>query len=175
MPPFPPGEGFPPPPPPIPAQQAQPAPLPVLRSFQLWVASVVISVIGAGLAVVSWGGQKEQVVQEFLDAARSGGTEVTREQAETFATAVFVGTIGITLALTLFLLFLAFRMRAGRNWARIVLTVVGGATALFGIAGVAAGGATAISSVLQSGLMIAAIVFMYLGASSAYFSKRARY
>lgn len=174
---YPQGEGFPPPPSNdnpayFPGAAVVPPPLPVVRAFQLWVATVVISVIGIGLSILDWGSQKDAVVSDILTAARDAGTELTRAQAESFASTVFGVTIAVSALVTALLLFLAFRMKAGRNWARIILTVVGGIVALFAIFGLASGGLAAVSSLLQAGLIIAAIVFMFQGAASAYFAKR---
>ncbi len=71
-------------------------------------------------------------------------------------------------------------MRKGRNWARIVLTVVGvlallagvfllvGAGLLFSIG--ALGVVTVLLSAIQIGLAIAAMVFMYRPDAKAYFA-----
>jgi hypothetical protein len=147
----------------------------VLRAFQLWVASAIITVIGIGLSFLSWSDQKDQVVNDILSATQDTGETLSREDAEAFATVVFGATVAISLVITALILLFAFRMKAGKNWARIVLTIIGGISALFAIVAISGGGIAMVSSLLQAGLIIAAIVFMYQRASGEYFAKQPKY
>ena len=66
-----------------------------------------------------------------------------------------------------------FLMRGGRNWARIVLAVLGGLVVLFGLIGFAGTtGAMGAGSLLQLLLLIGAIVTMFLPAANAWFCPR---
>ncbi len=90
--------------------------------------------------------------------------------------------MGLVVALVIGLILLAleiffmFKMRAGRNWARIVLTVLGVLSILSGLYGLTQGFTVgAIFGVISLLVVIAAIVFMYKPADRAYFSTKPQY
>ncbi|MEU3648136.1 hypothetical protein AB0E59_32475 [Lentzea sp. NPDC034063] len=60
---------------------------------------------------------------DLVDALRASGTQMTEEQLQSAATITQVTFAGVALVIALVQLWLAFKVRAGRNWARIVLTV----------------------------------------------------
>ncbi|MBW0009328.1 MAG: hypothetical protein JO063_04270, partial [Pseudonocardiales bacterium] len=64
-----------------------------------------------------------------------------------------------------------FLMRGGRNWARIVLAVLGGLGVLLGLIGLAIGGGS-ITGPLPLLLLIGAIVTMFLPPANAWFQPR---
>ncbi len=119
---------------------AGPAPKEVETAFRLWIANVVLGIIGA--------------VMSFALSA-----------------------LGVVIALifaALYLLF-AFKMRQGRNWARITLTVLGGIGVLMGVLGLlfstgALGVLGLLLSIVQLVLIVAAIYFMFRPAANAYFT-----
>ena len=70
----------------------------------------------------------------------------------------------------LFVLF-AYKMRAGRNWARITLTVLGAlsvVSTLFGLS--SASGLHLVIALIQMVLILVAIYFMYRPESNQYYA-----
>lgn len=118
-------------------------PTSVTISFVLWLLTVLIGIIGGIVSLFSSGSQVEGM---------ASGTAV-----------VIGGIIGIVIALVQ--LFIVFRMRDGRNWARIVLLVL----AILQVLGVV----SAFSIVGTIGLIavIIATILMFLPASNAYFRR----
>jgi small-conductance mechanosensitive channel len=153
-------------------QSAAAPPAPVRTSFLLWV-------VNAGLAVVSMvllllGGP------ELMMAGQPTQMDPGFQQAAMIGLYVAVGFLLVVIALELFF---AFQMRAGRNWARIVLAVLGGLAILLGLLGIGStfamlgagplGAANAVISLIGYPLTIAAIVFMFLPGARDWFAPRA--
>lgn len=147
------------------------APKDVQTAFRLWIANIVLGVIGGLLSLL---------VFDDLVAMAELPPGVTPEQAALGATvgAIFVAVVTLVF-LGLGLLF-AFKMRAGRNWARITLTVLGVIAVLFSLlsfgdllvmAGTGSiGTLSVVISVIQNLLIIAAIYFMFRPAAAQYFA-----
>ncbi|MEO9222066.1 MAG: hypothetical protein ABI251_09895 [Mycobacteriaceae bacterium] len=142
------------------------APAEVEKSFKLWLVSIGLGVLGVIASLLLFDSD------DAINKAMQSSSELTRDQASAGVTFVLVaGIVFVAVVIGLELLF-AFKMRAGRNWARIVLTVLGVLGVLFSLFGLAAG--FSLSSALNLVSMIvviAAIVFMFKPAASAYFSR----
>jgi len=134
------------------------APADVDNAFKLWLVSIGIGVLGIIASLIFT--DRDALAQKLKDSGSTLGTNQLHSAVN--ATLIIIG---------LELLF-AFKMRAGRNWARIVLTVLGVLgvlSALYGLtAGLTIGTILNIISIL---VVIAAIVFMFRPASRAYFSR----
>lgn len=108
--------------------------------------------------------------------------EAERRAGWAFSESTKLAIGGIGLLVTAGMIVLVFVMRAGRNWARILLTVLGGFTVFNGLMGLAAvpaavqfGGTTAALVVIapvQAVLCLGAIVCMYVGGANQYFAFR---
>ncbi|MBQ9917567.1 MAG: hypothetical protein IJO71_10285 [Microbacterium sp.] len=118
-------------------------------AFIIWLITVLIGLASGVLLLVS------------ASAAIAQGAGATSTSA---SPAGFLVVSLLTIAIALVQLFVVFKMRAGRNWARIVLT----ALAVLQIAGVVAGDTGG-----WIGLAAAAVatVLMYFPASNAYFRR----
>jgi hypothetical protein len=103
--------------------------------------------------------------QEIADALRASGTALTDEQLQTAATTTQVVVAGFALLIALVELWLAFKLRAGRNWARIALTVL----TLLQVVSLASGHAN-FAAYAGAAVAVAAVVLSYLPASNAYFA-----
>ena len=129
-------------------------PTPVQRSFQLWIAAVVVGVVGSALSLAT----------------------TTAAPSPLAATGGFVGVV-IGLLFLGVVVYLALRLRAGDHWARLVLTILGGISAVFTVLGVlltaglgvSIGAVSTIVSLVQAALIVAAILFAFQGPANAYF------
>lgn len=91
------------------------APTAVRTSFWCWVLLALINILGAIILMAGGGGALFAGVDD-TDIAVDG---------ESVTSTILLATGIIVLVLALIQVWLAFRMRAGRNWARIALTIVG--------------------------------------------------
>jgi hypothetical protein len=141
--------------------QNLPAPGPVQVSFWLWVLTAVVGVVGAVVSLT----QRDAA----LAAARAANLQhVTDEQLQAAVTVslVFVAIVGIVFA-GLYLLF-AFKARAGRNWARITLTVL----TVLRVVVLAIG--FSLLSALSALVAVVAVVLLFLPASNQFFAASKR-
>ena len=129
-------------------------PAPVQRSFVLWIAAVVVGLVGSAFSLAT------------TTAAPTAGA----------AAGGFVGVV-IGLLFLAAIVFCALRMRQGENWARLTLTVLGGVSAVFTVLGVlltaglgiSLGAVSTIVSLVQAALIVAAILFAFQAPANAYF------
>lgn len=141
------------------------APPDVQNAFRLWQVAIVIGVLGvvAGLVFTD----RDALIRKAMDS----NATLTHDQASTAITvALIVGAVIALVILGLELLFV-FKMRAGRNWARILLTVLGVLGILSGLYGLTVGFTLgSVLNLISIVVVIAAIVFMFKPAARAYFS-----
>ncbi len=138
-------------------QPALPEPKEVRLSFFLWLAGAILLVVSSVLVLT----QRETALEEARKAPPTPG--VTAEQLESAVTAVLVFLVIIGVVLAALMVFFAFKARAGRNWARITLTVLGAAVFLYHLFGFSLIGLVIVL------VVAAAVVTLYLPASKAYF------
>jgi hypothetical protein len=133
----------------------------VLIAFWLIIAAAVLSAVDILLSLTQVGPATTAIFNDpqFQDAlSESGGLD---PEAITGAVAVMVVIFGL-ISIGLYLL-VAFGVKAGKNWARILGTVFA-ALSLFGLAQVGLGTVVIL-------LGVAAIVLLFLPVSSAYFKE----
>lgn len=147
-------------------------PTPVVAAFWLWLAAAVAAVVSGVLVFTSdiWA----QAVASAGGASGLNGVSVPT--LVSFVKTVAVVTMVIFVALYVFF---AIKMLLGRNWARVVLTVVAALSILGSITQQAevtvdgtvysAGSGQAVRWV-QAALAVLALVLMYLPAANAYFA-----
>lgn len=147
------------------------APTTVTAAFFAYLATALLSLISIVVALNSdiW-------AQAIAEGTRSANTsDITAEQLVSITKGLIVG-IGIV-SLGVYLLF-AFKMRAGRNWARITLTVFSAisllstvnSTSSVTIEGrVYSSSGSQLTGWIGALLALAAIVLMYMPASNVYF------
>jgi hypothetical protein len=146
-----------------------------MLSFWMGIASVVI---GFATLAVSVALSSEADVRMVADALRAQGQPLAEQDVRSFYTAVVIGVFAfMAIVAALWIMFLFF-MRAGRNWARIVITVVGAIWFLLtvpSVFGAAAGGvANAILGLVQLLTIGATIVAAFLAPSNEYFAAARR-
>ncbi|MGH3949965.1 MAG: hypothetical protein ACRDSE_12690 [Pseudonocardiaceae bacterium] len=165
---------------PYPGQPQVPArPKSLDTSFLLWLVSAALGIVGTLLAFATAGDLAEEQTRGQLEDA---GLPSDSLEGVDGAVATGVG-IGVFIGLAIFIAWIAivFQMRNGKNWARIVLAVLGGLGilgGLIGLFGIAALFSVGFLGVLQGLLnlaqlvvVIAAIVFMFKPDANQYFRR----
>jgi hypothetical protein len=124
--------------------------------------------VGAFLANTLLGLLASVITFSDMDSLVASGTTEGLDQNSVRAALVVGAVIGlIFLAIYLVVLWFAWQ---GRNWARVVLWVLGGLSVVSGLAGLGNGsGVLSLLSVLQLLLVIAGIVFLALKPSNEWY------
>jgi hypothetical protein len=154
------------PPPPTGGLADRPAepvvPREVRYSFILWIVTAVISLINGAQVV----GQRDALRSAILagEATQPGAPKLTPDQLETAVTGSIVVAIGLAVVIAGLYVLFAVKMRAGRNWARIVLTVLAALGVVVGVLG-----QRSVYSVLGLVCEVGGAVLMYLAPATAYF------
>ncbi|ANZ40265.1 hypothetical protein BBK82_33775 [Lentzea guizhouensis] len=130
----------------------------VIAAFMGFLVSSVFAVASIGVLV----GTHDDLV-ETLRATQPSWTE---EQLQAAATTSQVVVAGIALVIALVQLWLAFKLRSGRNWARVLLAVF----TVFQVGSLFIGEGEATLPAYGGAVVAAlAVVASYLPASNAYF------
>lgn len=161
-----------PPPPEGPSGPSRPSAV----DYSFW-AGIACPIVGFVLLAVSFTSLTDAELQMVLDQAGATGQQtLTLDQARALfqVTVAIVAVFCLVLA-GLWIMFLVF-MRNGRNWARIVITVVGVLWFLLTVPTVIGGSAgaitTALVAVLQLATIAATIICAYAPLSNTYFQPR---
>lgn len=155
----------------------------IRTAYELWCAVAVLGVLAAIALALTTLGMREQFDEEIARRMAETGQDgtLTDSQIQLAFTIgiVFVGVLGLAAAGLVFLL--ARKLRAGRGWARLVLT---GATAfvvvsvLSSFAGGGPSGAAPMAleiiMILQAVLAVGATVLAHRREAGAYLAKRPR-
>jgi hypothetical protein len=163
---------------------AGPAPVPpttVNAAFALWMLILVVTIVSG---VLLFTGGYYDAIQSEIDNSNLSGIESSLAVSAGKTVLVVGAVLGLAISLFVYLFF-GLKMRAGRNWARIVVTVLGGLSVLSGVAGnslttmadvnVARPEGTVILGWLSVVLAAAAIIAMYVPASNTYFRESKLY
>ncbi|WP_242676761.1 hypothetical protein [Rhodococcus sp. ABRD24] len=172
--------------PPVPpaGQDKRPVPTDVVTAFQLWFVVAALGIVYLVSALAFVYGDRTAFVDQLMDeVAKQPDVDLSRSQAEQLLVVGLVITgIFLSVVLTGLLALFDFKMRKGKNWARMLLTMVGVFTVfsaiptVFGI-GAATGPAALVmggAGILQAVAAIGAIVLMHRKESNEYFLNPAR-
>jgi hypothetical protein len=146
-----------------------PAPQSITRAVQLMYAGAVASLIGIIIAILD-----RHAIRNAL-ATRKTAHPLTSSQLNTdyhvvLGAAIVSGLIGVGLWL-----WMAYSCKAGKNWARILSTVLFGLNTLSVVGGaVTSGGVSRIYSIVIWLIGLGAIVLLWQRSSTEYF-KAPRY
>jgi len=157
-----------PPAPPLTPAAAITRPRSVDTAFQLSLASTAVGAVSTVVTMLfdtEWLHQTTR--QTFSDAGlRTTGAEFDA-MIDMFQIAI---GLGVVVFVGLFVLF-AMKMRAGRNWARIVITVFAGISGVSFLSGLATAGAdlSLMWSLADAACSLAAVVYMFRPESTKYF------
>ncbi|MGJ7905711.1 proline-rich domain-containing protein [Actinopolyspora sp. H202] len=181
--------------PPVSAQEIEGPPRPNTIDIAFWIA-VVVPLLATVLSTISMVLQRNYM-ERVLDEISGSSTVMSEDVLRVAMMFGVVSGLIISVVFTGLWIFFAFKLRAGRNWARITLTVFAGVWILSGLSGLVRatvpqtvqfpeGGsytleiptAQLVTSYVQSGLvllaMIAFIVLVYLKRSNGFFQATAR-
>jgi len=121
----------------------------VTAAFVLWIIAAIVGLVSAILAFVAFG----------AGGAVTGGL--------TGGVAIAVGVFALIVAIIQVII--VFKMRDGRNWARIVLTILGILSIVSNInSGVQGQGFSWVTLIVT----LIAVILMYVGGANAYFRSR---
>lgn len=133
------------------------------KAWKLWLTSIVVGLLGTVVGLLFT--DRDALKQDLLEQGNAPS------DVDTIVTATVVTIAVVGLIILALQLFFVFKMRAGRNWARIVLTVLGVIGVLSSVFTLTQGsGLAAVVNLVSAVVVVAAIVFMYRPAASAYFS-----
>ena len=141
-----------------------PAPQTVRTSALLYLIGAVLGIIAAVVTLVTLPGVIDEARRQAEIAVQgqdTGGVDVGGF-AVGFAIAVTVLSVVVAVVLAVLTILFARRMRAGRNWARIVLAVFAGLQILGVTAAFGAGA-------LRFLVALAALILSFLPTSNAWF------
>jgi|SRR3569833_637038 len=131
----------------------------LVAAFFGYLVSTVSALVGAGLLL----GYRDELADAVRTGMSNGGARLTEEQIQRSATVAQAVGIGVLVVLALLYLLLSFKLKAGRNWARIVLTIV----TLLQVASLLATSGTPVNYV-STAISVLALVLSYLPPSNAY-------
>ncbi|OXM61288.1 hypothetical protein [Amycolatopsis vastitatis] len=134
-------------------------------AFWAFVASTVLGLAGGLLLFVNW----DALADTLRTANRQRGGTLTDAQIDQAATITLVVTVVIVVLIAALYLLFAFKLRAGRNWARIVLTVL---TALHVISLLTA--QDTVFGYLAALAAVVGVVLSFTGPSNAYIAAAGR-
>lgn len=142
--------------------QEQRPPVTVQVAFWIWIASAVLSLVFAVLIP-----RQKGAIIDALNSAKPAG--IAPNQYEQYANTLVVTTIVTLVLFALLYVFFAYKVRVGRNWARMTLTIL----LILGVVYYAYTG-TLLSNGLGLVISVIALVLVYLPSANAYFAARKR-
>jgi hypothetical protein len=157
-----------PPAPPPPGPESISRPKAVDTAFQLSLASTAVGAVSTLVTMLFDSAWLHQTVRQTMS---DSGLRATAREVEgmTSMFQIAIG-LGVVVFVGVFVLF-AVKMRAGRNWARVVITVFAGFSGVSFLSGLATAGAdlTLMWSLADAACSIAAVIYMFRPESTRYF------
>ena len=149
---------------PVPADR----PKSVDNAFLLWIVGAVISLLTV-IFVFTVGA--DAITDAARESLKNSGRSYTEDDVKNVANATkIIGVVVGILFIGLYVLF-AYKMRAGRNWARITLTVLGALNVisiLFSFR--QAGGVSVVIGLIEAVVILAAIFLMFRPDANQYYA-----
>jgi glycerol uptake facilitator-like aquaporin len=124
----------------------------------------LVSTVAALATAVTLLGAREEILDAMRRANTTGMTEDEMRGAATLAQAFAIGVV-VTIALVY--LWLSFKLKAGRNWARVLLTLF----TLLQVASLFATEGDTAAGYVSCGVAVLALVCSYLPPSNAYVAR----
>jgi hypothetical protein len=138
----------------------------VTRAVQLMYVGAALSVVGI---ILAW-----TTKDQLRDQIAAAGPTLSADNVDSAVTiSLAIGTVIGLLSVALWL-WMAWANGAGKSWARVVATVLGGLNVLSTVFALSSSstGITLVTTVLSLVLAVAILVLLWRPASSAYFQAR---
>jgi hypothetical protein len=132
----------------------------IIGAFFGFLVSTVAALAAGGILL----GARQELADALRTSNQTSATPMTEEQIRN---AAFLGqalAVGVAVLVALFYLWLAFKLKAGRNWARVVLTLV----TLLQVASQFVTQGNSAVSYASCAIAVVALVLSYLPPSNAY-------
>ncbi len=146
----------------------------VRTAFTLWMVMAALSALGV---IVTLAIGREPLRDAAEDSLRAANSAVTAADLDAAVDLLYFSSLAFSAVFLVVYLVFPFPMRNGRNWARMVLAVVGVISLLLLVLSLAGGGQTGVNlalTVVQIALMGTAVYFMFTKDSAAFFSAAKR-
>jgi multidrug efflux pump subunit AcrB len=137
-------------------------PATVLAAFFGYLVSTVTAFASAGILL----GAKQKIVDALRTSNAQSGGKLTDQQIDQTATVGQAIGIAVVVAIALLYLLLAFKLKAGRNWARVLLTII----TLLQVAALVTAEGTPVGYV-SCAVAVVALVLSYFPASNRYVAR----
>lgn len=136
------------------------------NAFTMWLVIIGLAVVGLIINLTLGS-------DDFTKAARDAlaGQNKTEQEIKDYANAAKVFTVIVAIIFVGLYLLFAYKMRAGRNWARITLTVLGALNVisiLFSFR--QAGGVSVVIGLVEAIVILAAIFLMFRPDANQYYA-----
>lgn len=166
-------------PPPVPVRASdRPVPPDVTTACQLWCGVLVLAVVTLAASLVDMWVGRDRVLDLMVEMAADPAFEgITREQMETAVPVLVAFTAALGLAIVGLLYLVVRQLRRAKNWARMLLTLLGvfmTLSTLPTLFGVGVGDGTVgwllgFVGIVQAVLTVGAIVLLHRKDSNEYF------
>lgn len=139
-------------------------PATITGAFWLYLLSTVVAIVAAIVLVAN--------KQSIVDAMRRSNTagKLTDQQIQQAANLGLWVAVAVAVVIALIYLWLAFKLKAGRNWARVVLAIL----TVLQVISLAAGRGGTVIGYLSAAAAVLGLVLAFLPASNAYVAARRR-
>jgi putative Mn2+ efflux pump MntP len=141
-----------------PQASPQAAPTEIIVSFWCYLVAAVVGLVGGLLLLGS-----RQAIEDSLRTANTQAGRYTDAQIHQLATIAIAVTVGIAIVFAALYVLFAFKLKEGKNWARIVLTVL----AALALISLLLGRSSLLSFVGEVAAVVGAVL-SYLPKSNAY-------
>ncbi|MEV7094962.1 hypothetical protein AB0M80_19205 [Amycolatopsis sp. NPDC051045] len=138
---------------------APPRPGTIEAAFWAFIAAPVIGLIG-GLLIFA---DRDKIAATLRDTNRQRGGNLTDAQIDQTVNVTMITAVVIAVIIAALYLLFAFKLRAGRNWARIVLTVLAALQLISLLTG-----QSTIGGYLAVLAAVVGVVLSFTGPSNAY-------
>ncbi|HEX3789852.1 MAG TPA: hypothetical protein VHW44_18440 [Pseudonocardiaceae bacterium] len=135
-------------------------PAAVLASFWIFVLAAVAAAVGGVLVFAD----KQKLVTLLRDSNNKATTKLTDTQIQQAASVGAVVAIVTAIVVALLLLLLAFRLKSGRNWARVLITIL----AVLDVIAIFAERGTSTVGYIGGVAAVVGVVLAYLPKSNTY-------
>lgn len=137
----------------------------VRTSLILWLIIVAFMLISVILVLAASDDSLRQVARDILD--RQGKKAPSDQEVSDMIKTIRISGAAYNVVFAALILVFAFLMRAGKNWARITVTVVGGLYIILGVLN----GVSLLFLLIELLVMLGAVFLMYRPETKPFFTR----